>query len=442
MRRTRTIAPHNSVLPAISRVWAILIAALALCLASCARGPLDDGVLRLWKAAHGETQQDWDALVAPFERQYDIDVQVVPHPWDGWDERYAAAFTGGRPPDVSYMPEEFWPRYAAAHRLARLDSLFPAAVDSMRALYPDNLWRLGQLDGRQYAIPYLYVSWQLLYNRSLFDAAGLPYPPALPDSPGADTWTWETFLEAARTLTRDIDGDGATDQWGFAWSTMDENPNTIYPFLWQGGADLLNADRTANGFATRGLVGLEFMLRLASEGVVPEGGMHTDPSALLFQGRAAMAMVPSTLVRTYRRDFHHLAIGAAIVPRGPATHFYEGRGSFGNSGFWVVADESPRRDLAFALVRYLSRKEQVDTMMDISFLFGARLDWQPPADEPLLRTSVAARRFLVPYPLHKRLRLIHSTVRSEVQAAMLGHKTAAQALAHAGAEVDAFVAHP
>ena len=425
----------------IALAGALLLGAL-LVGASCSRGPVDDGVLRLWKASHGETQQDWDALVAPFERQYGIDVQVVPHPWNGWDERYAAAFTGGRPPDVSYMPDEFWPRYAAARRLARLDSLFPAAVDSMRADYPDNLWRLGQLKGGQYAIPYLYTSWQLLYNRDLFDAANQPYPPALPGSDSADGWTWPRFLAAAGALTRDVDGDGTVDQWGFAWSAMDENPNTIYPFLWQGGADLLNESRTGNGFAEAGQVGLEFMLQLVGEGVVPEGGMYPGPSALLFQGRAAMAMVPSALVYNFRRDFPDLPLGAAIVPRGPATHFYEGRGSFGNSGFWVVADESPRRDIAFALVRYLSRREHVDAVMDRIFLFGARLDWQPPADEPLFETFVAARRYLVPYPLHRRLRLIHSAVRSEVQAALLGHKTIAQALTHAGAEVDALVDHP
>jgi len=52
-----------------------------------------------------------------------------------------------------------------------------------------------------------------------------------------------------------------------------------------------------------------------------------------------------------KRDFPELPFGAAIVPRGPATDFYEGRGAFGNSGFWVLSQDSPRPREAFDLLR-------------------------------------------------------------------------------------------
>ena len=56
----------------------------------------DDGVLRLWKATHGETARDWERLLAPFQALHpELKVEVMSHPWDGWDERYVAAFSGG-----------------------------------------------------------------------------------------------------------------------------------------------------------------------------------------------------------------------------------------------------------------------------------------------------------------------------------------------------------
>ena len=166
---------------AASRRWLGWCAPILLALGSlgCAGPGADDGVtvLRLWKATHGETQQDWDALLAPFHAAHPrVRVEVLPHAWDGWDERYAAAFTGGTPPDVAYMPEEFWPRYAAAGRLTRLDELFPVRIARMQKEYPDNLWQLGRLGGHQYAVPYVYVSYQLFYNRAVFDEAGVPHP--------------------------------------------------------------------------------------------------------------------------------------------------------------------------------------------------------------------------------------------------------------------------
>ncbi len=55
----------------------------------------------------------------------------------------------------------------------------------------------------------------LYYNRDLFDAAGIPYPPARAE----DAWTWDEFVAVAKRLTKDTNGRTA-DQAGF-------DPNSI-----------------------------------------------------------------------------------------------------------------------------------------------------------------------------------------------------------------------
>jgi multiple sugar transport system substrate-binding protein len=418
-----------------------LFLCLLLCLCACGTRRDDTRpTLRLWKASHGEQAHDWHELLKPFLAAHPgLHVEVLSHPWNGWDERYATAYSGGLEPDVAYMPDEFWPRFAAAGLLARLDEQFPQATNAMQKDYPPNLWQLGSLQGHQYGVPYLYVSWHLLYNRALFDAAKLPYPPATSQAPGFDDWTWERFFEAGRALTLDNDGDGRVDQWGFAWGALAANPNAIYPFLWQGGADLLDSTGKRNGLVPHGEVGLGFLARLAAEGLVPEGGLHPGPQDLFYRGRAAMMLTAQASTRVVRRDFPELDIGAAIVPQGPARTFYDGRGTFGNAGFWVLSSRSKYPKEALALLRFLSAGPQADIMMRKFRLLGARLDWQEPGGEPLLETFISGRRYLVPYPLHPRLRLVHSAIMAEVQAMLLGRATPAQANAAAARAIDALL---
>ncbi|MFC1526043.1 ABC transporter substrate-binding protein [Candidatus Latescibacterota bacterium] len=403
------------------------------------RGP-SDGTLRVWKASHGETSLDHERVLAPFfAARPSLRLEALVHPWEGWDERYATAYTGGIAPDIAYMPDEFWPRFAAAGKLAALDELFPDEIAAMAREYPPNLWKLGSLNGHQYGIPYIYVSWHLFYNRDLFDRAGLPHPPATPQAPGFDDWTWERFREAGMALTQDRDGDGVLDQWGLAWTALDENPNTFYPFLWQGGADLLDADRRRNGFARHGRVGFTFIRDLARSGVLPEGGLFPGVTRLFYDGRAGMLIAPGSTMRVLKRDFPDLPFGAAIVPQGPATDFYEGRGAFGNTGFWVLSGDTSHLREAFDLLRYITAPEASAAMVEMMRLFSARRDWQAPDDDPRVQTFVAGRRFLVPYPLHPRLRLIHSIIQAEVQAMLLDRKTPEQAVAAAAAAVDDLV---
>ena len=54
-----------------------------------------------------------------------------------------------------------------------------------------------------------------------------------------DDWTMADFMETARALTQDFDGDGVIDQFGF-W-----HPRWVYflPFLWSFGADVVDVDR-------------------------------------------------------------------------------------------------------------------------------------------------------------------------------------------------------
>jgi len=74
-------------------------------------------------------------------------------------------------------------------------------------------WSLGEITDeadaeRVYAVPWAARPKLLLYNKAAFREAGLP-DDAPPD-------TWEELIQVSEKLTRDIDGDGRPDSYGFA----------------------------------------------------------------------------------------------------------------------------------------------------------------------------------------------------------------------------------
>jgi len=87
-------------------------------------------------------------------------------------------------------------------------------------------------NGKTYGLPRDLSDVMLYYNKDLFDAAGVAYP--------NDNWTWDDLRDAAKKLTRDKNGSGTVNQWGFgvgnytwAWTG----------FIWGNGGDVLSADR-------------------------------------------------------------------------------------------------------------------------------------------------------------------------------------------------------
>lgn len=68
----------------------------------------------------------------------------------------------------------------------------------------------------------------LWYNRALFDAAGVEYPPASLDN----AWTWDQFIEVAKRLTIDRNGRNAT-QAGFDKNNVVQYGCYINQIAWQ-----------------------------------------------------------------------------------------------------------------------------------------------------------------------------------------------------------------
>ena len=128
-------------------------------------------------------------------------------PKDYWPKMRTLAFTR-KLPDVFNMSSGYLEEWAKNGFLLDLTEFVNKDIDKNEFFF--NLFEAGKkLSGtdRYYAIPFALVVTVLYFNKDAFDEAGLEYP--------NENWTWFDFLNAAIKLTKDKDGDGKIDQWGF-----------------------------------------------------------------------------------------------------------------------------------------------------------------------------------------------------------------------------------
>ena len=151
-------------------------------------------------------------------------------------QKVLTAIRGGSYPDIAYLYGSW------AANIARS----PTTVDlSDRVKDPSVDWndfwpaerQAVQVGDKVIGMPALVDNLALVYNKKLFDQAGIPYPTA--------DWTWDDFRAAAKQLT-----DPGAKQFGWAY-VADGSEDTVWRFdalLWQAGGDILNSDNTKAEF--------------------------------------------------------------------------------------------------------------------------------------------------------------------------------------------------
>ncbi len=103
-----------------------------------------------------------------------------------------------------------------------------------------------QWEGATYAIPLKPYAFYIMFNRDLFEMEGLEAPDELYRQ---GKWTWSTFRDVCKALTKTEDGEPTQLAYG-SWE------DTILSFMYANGGSLLNVD-TATGTVTPNLEAIE-----------------------------------------------------------------------------------------------------------------------------------------------------------------------------------------
>ncbi|QBS38224.1 sugar ABC transporter substrate-binding protein [Thermaerobacter sp. FW80] len=293
-----------------------------------AGGPGGEKVtIRLATWAHAEEAKELQAILDRINAESDR-WQIVhePIPSD-YATKIQTMLAGNTAPDLFWLAQEDVIPFAATGVLLKLDEHLQG--DSRPAANLSDYFEpiLGAFthEGGVYGLPWIAQPVVLYYNKALFDEAGVPYPD--------ETWTWDTFKEAAAKLTRDTNGDGKPDVYGF---TMNGWP-PFAMFVWQAGGDTVGEDgRTAPIDSPEALEAARFYQELIynPKYAVPEDVIAEQGFADMFKaGKVAMFMggASDDLDRVPNLD-----VGVAPVPSGP-----KGRVTFAWTAATVVNARSP-----------------------------------------------------------------------------------------------------
>ncbi|HHT35981.1 MAG: extracellular solute-binding protein [Candidatus Wallacebacter cryptica] len=158
----------------------------------------------------------------------------------------------------------------------------------------------------------------LVWNKTKFEQWGLPNLYELVE---AGEWTWDKFREIAIECTRDLDGDGAIDVWGYSPYATPWGFPEVHNWLITNGADVTTVDETGRTVfaldSPAALEALNFYQELHQLGVVYTGqpGYQAITNDLVM-----MAIIrPWTLfiINDFEDD-----LGYVPLPKGPRRDDY------------------------------------------------------------------------------------------------------------------------
>jgi multiple sugar transport system substrate-binding protein len=234
-----------------------------------------------------------------------------------FNDKITTLAASGNLPDVSTFYEPNVLTWGMAGKFVDLTDFYkkgPPRLDELKFITPD-----GKIVGISVANE-IQVIW---YNKKIFDAAGLPYPPADP----AKAWSWDQFVSVAKKLTKDANGKTPNDpgfdknnirtfgawvqQWWMPWLT----------FAVSNGGGLVSPDGKMlimNSPAT--IDAIQKMADLINvDHVSPTPGTQQMPTAAataLLSGQVAMAMDGTWDLLTIgtTHDQQGLDFGIGVLP--------------------------------------------------------------------------------------------------------------------------------
>ncbi|MGE5586469.1 MAG: sugar ABC transporter substrate-binding protein [Bacillota bacterium] len=343
-------------------------------------------------------------------------------PWLGAQQKFLTSVTGGIAPDVAELGTTWTPDYAYMGALEDLtervkglgyaSEFVPALVES------------ATLDSKLYGLPWYAGNRCMIYRKDWFEAAGIKEFPR----------TWTEFIEVAKKLTKDLDGDGKVDRFGF--SVNGGSQHEFMPLIWMNGGEI--AVKTDKGWRSNvdspeAIEAIRFFTDLyLKHKVSPEGSITwsvlNSRKAFTTETLAVVIDLP-LLVEKFQKDNPNLAgkIGVAPIP------YSKRPASFTGGSNLVVFSQSKKKDLAWDYMKLLLEPKHQLAWAQLVKFFPARMSvLKDPsiAKDPVLSVYADNLKYGRTYPAIHQWGQVENTkiLLKAVQEIMMGKKTVEQAM--------------
>ncbi|TYB71324.1 extracellular solute-binding protein [Nonomuraea sp. PA05] len=279
--------------------------------AACGGGASDGGgkvVLTLW---HGFTEADgkmYEKLIGEFNRENpDVEIRPQANTWDVIANKLLPALSAKLGPDIVAQPTSSAVTYIKKAAFVPLDGYYRRhAADA--ANYAPAAVQAAEVDGRKYGVPFAFAPDMLYYNKTMFAAAGVTEPPK----------TWDDWVETARRLTADKNGDGVPEQYGLALTSHGAASQVIWSGMLAQNGGAVVRDGAAVLDSPQNVRTLTYWQRAVREHRISPPGMDDLAATDLFAAKKA-AMIVLGPWMAQRSKQAGIDYGIAPIPAGPVS---------------------------------------------------------------------------------------------------------------------------
>lgn len=370
-----------------------------------------------------------DQFVSEFNQTHtDIQVEAVIQPsYDEYKTLIQTSILSNTTPDVAAVDLIWVPGIVASNALSPLDSFIKGDENfDIDDFYP-MLTQYDVIDGVRYGLPMSANNMQVIWNKDLFEQAGLD-----PETPPA---TWDEMKAMAIQCSNEDEGIV-----GFEFYTQPTGEGITWQFqvwLWAAGGEFLNADNTAAAFNTpEGLEALTFVSdMLAGNGSIPA------PWGAFGDGKACMQLDGSWLFG-YRKDApFDWGIAPVPAPEGGTTASNVGGERL------ILFKNSEHPDAAWEFMKFLTstetqlRWDKETGFMPVLKSVGENPDYIQWAQEtePRMLPFIEGMAYAHTRPATPLYNEISDAFSREIQKAYVGELSPADALAAAEQAVNAIL---
>ncbi len=332
----------------IPRIASLVLAiTLLLSLSGCGAS---DGKTRLkfqiWDVAQRDSMQAiCDAYTA---KNPDVTIEVQVTSWNEYWTKLEAAAESNTMPDIFWMHTNQILYYSDFGMLADVTDLY----NDVEADYYQNHFSeisIGNAqgsNGRMYGVPKDKDNIFLVYNKEMFDAAGVAYPD--------ENWTWDDLTAASAQIY------DKTGKYGFM--AYNDDQMGYWSFVYQAGGCILTEDKTKAGFDQPGTKkGMEFYVGMQDNDWCPKQTYfaETAPGTAFFSEVGAMYVEGNWELMNKCINFPNMdgKWDIAPMPKCPDPVSGDGRATISNGLCYSTAAQGKTRDIALDVIKFFGTEE-------------------------------------------------------------------------------------
>lgn len=326
---------------------AVLVLVLLLAMTGCGAS---DGkthlTFQIWDVAQRDGMQ---AICDAYTRQNpDVVIEVQVTSWSEYWTKLEAAAESNTMPDIFWMHTNQILYYSDFGMLADLTDLYDDVDENYYSEHYSEISLSNAMgsDGRIYGVPKDKDNVCLVYNKEMFDAAGLSYPD--------ETWTWDDLVSASEKIYE------TTGKYGFM-AYADEQLG-YWNFVYQAGGYILNEDKTAAGFTDPATVkAMKFYIGLQDYDWCPTQTYfaETSPGTAFFSEVGAMFLEGNWNLLSEMNNYPDM-VGKwdiAVLPMCPDPASGDGRATISNGLCYSTAARGKNLEIVKDVLKFFGSEE-------------------------------------------------------------------------------------